>query len=841
MVGLVIVSHSRALAQALLELAKQVANTRLPLALAAGVGPGRDEFGTDAVEISEAIQSVYSPEGVVVLMDLGSAVLSAQMALDLLPPGMAAGVHFCAAPLVEGCIAAAVQIGLGSRAETVCQEAANALLPKREQLAPPATMPAPAAPPPAATLEITLTLKNRYGLHARPAARFVQLASTFDATIQVRNARTGKGPVPARSLNGLATLGAVGGDAITIAASGTQAQPALEALRQLVEDGFGEPEAKAGPAQPPGTAPAPPASALEGGLLQAVPISPGIAFGPLLPLLPARPEVTNIRVDDPALAWQELHQALQTTRQVVGEQRRRTARSLGEQQAAIFDAHRLILEDPQLLEQARQAIFAQKLNPAAAWAQAIRGIQQAYQQLADPYLRQRALDVADLGDQVLFALAGKTGSPQIALETPSILLADELSPAQTAALDLRKILGLVTTGGGPTSHSAILARAMGIPAVAGVGPALNATPPGAVVALDGTRGQVWLAPSPAELSQLVEQRQAWQASQAEFLRSSQQAAITRDGRRVEVAANAASLAEAELALKNGAEGIGLLRTEFLFLTRQTPPGEEEQYQKLAQIIGRLQNLPVIVRTLDAGGDKELPYLELAAEANPFLGVRAIRLCFQEPELFRTQLRAILRAGQAGHLRIMFPMVAGLDEVLQARQFVEEAHRALLAEGIPHAWPVEAGIMVEIPSAALLSETLAAQVDFFSIGTNDLTQYTLAAERGNPALSRLSDALHPAVLRLIQQVAAAAHAHAKWVGVCGELAGDLAAIPLLVGLGVDELSLAPAGIPAVKAAIRALDYSNAQSLAQRALACSDAVEVRNLIKLTTETQSPQRKD
>jgi phosphoenolpyruvate-protein phosphotransferase len=415
------------------------------------------------------------------------------------------------------------------------------------------------------------------------------------------------------------------------------------------------------------------------------------------------------------------------------------------------------------------------------------------------------------------------------LEKPAILFASELTPTQTAALDRHKILGLITIAGGPTSHSAILARALGIPAVTGASQTIAGIPADTTVAIDGFNGRIWTLLPNEKMAELQAQRQAWLAHLQELQKTSQAYAVTRDGHRVEVVANVGSVQDAETAVANGAEGIGLLRTEFLFLTRSTPPDEVEQYQALSAIALQMKDLPVIVRTLDAGGDKELPYLNRPAEANPFLGVRAIRLCFAEPELFKIQLRAILRAGSNGNFRIMFPMIASLEEVLQARQFVDEVHRDLLEHEIEHQWPIQTGIMVEIPSAALLSDALAEHIDFFSIGTNDLTQYTLAAERGNPALAHLSDALHPAVLTLIKQVVEAAHSHGKWVGVCGELAGDPQAAPILVGLGVDELSLTSTGIPRIKAIVRELDYSKSREFAERVLATHNASEARSLAK------------
>jgi multiphosphoryl transfer protein len=831
MVGMVIVSHSRALADSLRELVRQVANADIPLAVAAGIGADRSEFGTDATEIMDAIQSVYSPAGVVVLMDLGSAVLSAQMAVDLLPPEIAAGVHFCGAPIVEGSISAAVQIGMGSDVETVCREAMHSLDPKTEQLGIPQEgqgilqAAAPLVSTSEAAQQVSLTLKNLHGLHARPAARFVQTAASFDANISVRNETSGKGPAQAKSLNALATLGAVGGNKISIVASGPQAAQAVEALSKLVEDGFGEPQEGA---QPPKEASLPvPQAAVGNGFLQAVPISEGIAIGPLAHLQTIRPAISPDPTHDPEGSWQRLQQALHKVQQAVKEQRNLVARSLGESNAEIFDAHLLILQDPDLHDQVRRLIFDRKTNEAAAWDQAITAVKQSFQNLDDPYLRQRAADITGLGDQVLNALAGKPEVEILALEKPAILFAAELTPTQTAALDRQKILGLITVAGGPTSHSAILARALGIPAVTGANQAVGDIPADTTVAIDGFNGRIWTSLPSEQLAELQTQRQAWQAQLKELRKTSHAFAATRDGRRVEVVANVGSLQDAEAAVSNGAEGIGLLRTEFLFLTRDTPPDEIEQYQALSAIAQRMQNLPVIVRTLDAGGDKDLPYLHRPAEANPFLGVRAIRLCFSEPELFKIQLRAILRAGAKGNFRIMFPMIASIEEVLQARQFVDEVHRDLVKHEIEHQWPVQTGIMVEIPSAALLSHALAEHVDFFSIGTNDLTQYTLAAERGNPALAHLSDALHPAVLALIKKVVEAAHSHGKWVGVCGELAGDPLAAPVLVGLGVDELSLNSTGIPRIKAIVRELNYGEAQKFAAKVLATHNASEARRL--------------
>lgn len=826
MVGIVLVSHSRMLAEGLMALIQQMANPDLPIRIAAGAGEDHLEIGTDAIEIMEAIQDVYSEEGVLVLMDLGSAILSAETARDLLPPEMAEKVHFCPAPLVEGAMAAAVQAGVGADLKTVCEEARSALLPKLDQLGVPVTEAARIPAIAAVEQEIILTLRNVHGLHARPAARFVQAAGAYEADVRVRNLTNGKGPVSARSLNGVATLAAVGGHQIAISASGPEAALAIKSLQELVDAGFGEPEVEealapafAMPKQPVMQAPAAPA----GGGQAVIPIAEGFALGPLMVYKPVAPPVSSEPATDIEAELARLEAALAATAETIRQQKIQVRASAGEEQAAIFDAHRLILQDPETLAEVRNRIRSGQ-NAAHSWSEVAEQTAASYRALPDPYLQQRGADVLDVSRQVLFALAGKQAG-MIELSSPVILLAQDITPTETSQLDMEKVLGLATVGGGPTSHSAILARALGIPAVSGITPALLSQPDKTLLGLDGSNGQLWINPSPEVQANLADRRAAWLERSQELLRTSQAQAYTADGTRIEVVANVGSLQDAQAALKNGAEGVGLLRTEFLFLTRQTPPSEAEQTQVLSDIGSRMAPRPVIVRTLDAGGDKELPYAGLAAEANPFLGVRAIRVSLLKPELFQPQLRAILRAGLEANFRIMFPMVANLDEVQRAKQALSQAHNDLTLEKIPHCWPVETGIMVEIPSAALLATTLAGEVDFFSIGTNDLTQYTLAAERGNPALAGLADALHPAVLKLIRKVCKAAESHGKWVGVCGELAGDPVATAVLVGLGVRELSMTASSIPRIKRLLSHLELSSAQALAQELLGLPDAPSVR----------------
>ncbi len=823
MIGLVIVSHSAKLAEGVVELARGMAGPEVPLAATGGLALPDHPLGTDAGLVLQAIEQVYSDDGVLVLMDLGSAVLSTEMALEMLSPERRAHVRLCEAPLVEGAIAAAVQARLGSSLDQVIAEARGALASKIVHLGP---SPSSFQPSPTQVgerqgtrVELRLTVHNRLGLHARPAARFVQTAGRFpEADIRLNNLTAGRGPVSAKSINAVTTLGIRQGHEIQITASGLEAEAALAALRLLAEDNFGDvdeeppqPESdqqKQGAVLPSSFIPQPYA------FIQGLPVSPGIASGPAWLFRAAAPDIPTHTITNPQTEWATLTVALEKTRTQIRATRDAVARRADAYAAAIFDAHLLFLDDEALREPARSAIFDEKLNAAAAWQRSVEKVAADYRALDDDYLRARAADVIDVGRQTLLNLLDDATAPT--LTQPGILIAADLAPADTAHLDPKLVLGICTAFGGPTSHSAILARTLGIPAIAGLSESVLNLAEGTPLIMDGATGQVWPNPDPALAADYAHRAEAARAAQAEAKAASAGPAITRDGRRIEVAANIGSVADARAAVSAGAEGVGLFRTEFLFLDRRTAPDEEEQFNAYRAAAEAMGGRPVIIRTLDVGGDKPLPYLDLGTEANPFLGWRAIRLCLAQPDFFKIQLRAIVRAAAHFPIKVMFPMIATLAEWRAAQALLAEARAEAQRAG--HAIPdrIEAGIMVEIPAAALQAKQFAAEVDFFSIGTNDLTQYTLAAERGNPRVASLADAFQPAVLELIRQVAEAAHAHGKWTGVCGELAGDSLAVPLLVGLGIDELSMSPPAIPRAKQLIRVLDYETARTQAQSAL-------------------------
>ena len=842
MVGLVIVSHSAQLAEGVRELAQQMTQGRVPLAVAGGIDDPDDPIGTDATRVLAAIEAVYSPDGVVVLMDLGSALLSAETALDFLPDEQRPHVYLSQAPLVEGAMAAAVQAMVGAPVAQVLAEAESALAVKREQLGgwDGATPAAEATPAAGHDEQISLTVRNRLGLHARPAARFVTTAGRFAADVRIRK---GDKEANAKSINQVAILDVRQGDVITVSAGGPDAAAALAALQALADDNFGDrDEVVSGQwsvvsEQNPTDLLTTDHRPLTTVHLPGIPASPGVAVGPAVLYRPRVPEVVARPVDDPAAEWQRLQEAVATARAEIDALYRRAQTQVGKDEAAIFEAHLLFLEDPTTLEATRAIIFDESLNAEAAWQRQTASLAAAYAGMEDAYMQARAADIEDVGRRVLRGLLG-IEPPSLDFATPSVLIAADLTPSDTARLDPARVLAICTELGGATAHSAILARALGIPAVVGLGPGVWQVAEGQQVAVDGDAGALWPQPDDAQLAEFAARHEAWLEGQRRAKEAGQAPAVTLDGCRVEIAANIGSPKDVGPALEYGAEGVGLFRTEFLFMDRPDAPSEAEQFEAYRLAARLMGGRPLIIRTLDVGGDKPLPYLDLGEEANPFLGWRAIRFCLQRPEIFMPQLRAILRAaapedGEPRDVRIMFPMVGTVGEVRAAKAMLDAARAELHAEGLPHGESVSVGIMIEVPSAVAIADQLAREVDFFSIGTNDLTQYVMAADRGNARVAGLASALQPAVLRQVGAAAAAAHAAGIWIGMCGELAGNPLATPVLLGLGLDELSMSAPAIAAVKDAVRGLTLDEARQLAAAALAAESAEAVLELLQKETE--------
>jgi len=856
MVGIVVVSHSRALAGAAVALAEEMLHGRsVRIAVAAGLD--ETTLGTDAVQIAQAMRTSDDGDGVVVLMDLGSAVLSAELALDLLEDECRSRVLLCPAPLVEGLVVAAVAAAGGASREHVAAEAAAALAGKQSQLAPPTGTPAAARPAEGGPADAEIgdragadgdagiagvfEVTNPYGLHARPAARLVQEVRTLDARVFLRNLSTAAEPVPAGSLTKVATLGALHGHRVEVRAWGSQAREAVDHVLALAARGFGEPVDAPPPA---GVAPAGSASGPAGGSAVPgvpapepaapgpLPASVGVGVGPARLLRPVGSSAASNgaatgaangadgSAPDPAAQWRRLREALAEVRREVQRVRARTAREVGEPEAEIFDAHLMLLQDSSLLDAARERITAGE-TADAAWARVVNTAEADVAALPDPYLQARAADVRAVGDQVLQAMAG---AGALDLGVDGVLVAGDLTPAQAAALDPARILAVVLGYGSQTSHSTILLRARGIPAVVAAGPQVLRIPDGTPVAVDGGSGEVVVDPDPAVLESYHRRAQALRRRREQALAGARRPAVTRDGTQILVGANAGSTDDARAACDHGADLLGLVRTEFLFLGRAQAPDVDEQeaaYLAIAEAVGGRR---VTLRTLDVGGDKPLEYLRVPREANPFLGTRGIRLSLARPELLAEQLLAIVRVAHATPVSVMFPMVSTVAELQAARAALEGAVAAG-GRGTPSG--LQVGAMVEVPAAALKAAALSRHVDFLSIGTNDLTQYALAAERGNPGLAALADPLDPGVLALIDAVCRGAAGRAL-VAVCGELAADERAAGLLVGLGVRELSVTPRAVPEVKAAVSVLDVAASTRLAEQALEQPGPGEVRALL-------------
>ncbi|AFZ19393.1 phosphoenolpyruvate--protein phosphotransferase [Allocoleopsis franciscana] len=837
MVGIVIVSHSKKLADGVQELAQQMVQGAIRSAVAAGIDDPENPFGTDAMQIYQAIESVYTDEGVIVLMDLGSAILSAEMALEFLPEHQRDRVRLCEAPLVEGTLAAAVQAANGANIEQVLVEARGALTAKTAQLlgvrseeSPELNVGScnlssqvqPSTLTGQATQEIHLTVQNQMGLHARPAAKFVAIACRFQSQITVQNVTASSQFVNGKSINQVITLGVHQGDEIAIAATGSDATAAIAALQRLVLSNFGEATSGALAATP-----VPETLTTANSQLWGIPASPGIAIGPIVLYQPVVAEVTEHLGDNPHESWEQLQDAIATACQELQTLRHQVAEQVGEEEAAIFDAHLLCLSDPAIVEAARQRIFDYTLDAVSAWKVVVARTVRSYEALKDPYLKARAADVRDVGLRVLRLLTGVTSTP-LDFTQPAILVATDLTPSETAHLNPHKVLGICTIAGGATSHSGILARSLGIPAVVGVDVELLSLEDGTLIALDGETGQVWVQPEDAELRDLQTKRDRQRYIQQEQRTAAQQPAVTQDGRLIQIVANIGGIADARVALANGAEGVGLLRSEFLYFDRESSPTEEEQVEQYEAIASMLSPRPLIIRTLDIGGDKPLSYLNLASEPNPFLGWRGIRFLLDSPDVLKTQLRAILRATHHYPIKVMFPMIACLREIRAAKEILATAQAELYRAGIPFNESMEVGMMVEVPAAVAMAEKLAAEVDFFSIGTNDLSQYVMASDRTNPKVATLADAFEPAVLRMIQQTIQAARQAGIGVGVCGELASLPLATPILVGLGVDELSMNPPSIGAIKAAVGRLSIEEAQAIARDVLQLDSSEAVREYV-------------
>ena len=570
-----------------------------------------------------------------------------------------------------------------------------------------------------------------------------------------------------------------------------------------------------------------------------IPASPGIGAGPIVRYETEELKVRDIRIPPAGVAREieRFHAALDAARKDLSRIRDGIAAELGKHEAEIYDAHLLILDDPELKRAVEHGIRDEGRNAAFVFRAHMSGVAARLEQVNDEYLRERRADVLDVERRVLRYLLGDGPRAAVALERPAVLVAHELSPSDAALLDRSKVLGFVTEVSSRGSHAAIVARGRGIPAVMSVKGVLQAVKAGDRAAVDGFAGTVEVNPDESRTTSFQRRLERLRLQAGSLAAMLEQPAVTLDGRRIELAANIEQPPDAAEAAEVGADGIGLFRTEFFYLNRVDRPSEEEQYGAYRGVTETMAGRPVIFRTMDLGGDKVASYLGVTHETNPFLGLRGIRLALASPEMFRTQIRAIYRASAHGKVRMMFPMVSSVEELLKTLELRDRVLADLKRDRVPHDAHVETGIMIETPSAVWMADALAKHAAFFSIGSNDLIQYTLAMDRDNERLAHLYEPLDPAVLRSIAHTVQAAHAAGRWVGVCGEMAGDPHTAALLVGLGVDELSVSCYDLPRVKAAVRSIRADAVRAVAEQALASASAAPVRALVRERIDALMP----
>jgi phosphoenolpyruvate-protein phosphotransferase/dihydroxyacetone kinase phosphotransfer subunit len=806
MIGLVIVSHSKMLAEGVKELALQMGQNKVRIEVAGGIDDEDNPIGTDPMKIEEAIRAAYSDDGVLVLMDIGSAIMSAEIALEFLEDDIRNKVVLCEAPLVEGTIAAAAQAMSGSNMKDVIAEAKNALHAKYVLLQPEKDIDERMSIEQnellADGINLQIIVPNKQGLHARPAAKLIEIVNRFDASALVST--HGRKPVSASSISQVGTLGAKKGEVLDFVLFGKETDQLEKALIDFRDANFGdddqeivEPIKKIVKAEASDDA------------IHGIGASEGIAVGKSLWFRKELPIINKENVEDSNHEIFLLHQSIG---RVIGDLeaiQKKITRELTKEKAEIFDYHKLLLQDQDLLKEVEDTVRNEKINAAFVWLSQIKKLEAEYLAMDSAYLQERAADVVEVGNKVLMELLG-VPKKKIVLTQACIIVTDDLGPAETMELDLNLVQGIITRTGGETSHSAILSRSLGIPAIVGVGEQIEMIQDGEEIAIDGLTGDIWTAKHLDVIADLRKRKEVEQVKRQESLAKAKAPAVTKDGKTYQILANVSGPKEAKISYENGAEGVGLYRTEFLFMNREEAPSEEEQYQAYKAVCENMNGYPVTIRTLDVGGDKPIPYLDIPAENNPFLGLRGIRYCLQNTELFKTQLRAICRVSAEYDVRVMYPMVGVIEEVLSANELLRKVQADLKKEGIAFSKKMKVGVMIEVPSTIFFIPQLALELDFLSIGTNDLTQYLLALDRDNNSVAKYHSPFHPAVLEAIREIIIRSKEAGIEVSMCGELAGNAKATNLLIGLGLVKFSMNSPAIPKVKELIRGINTSNNQT-------------------------------
>lgn len=566
-------------------------------------------------------------------------------------------------------------------------------------------------------------------------------------------------------------------------------------------------------------------------MLKGIPVSAGVAIAQAMHIQPADTKITKKHIEQTQISpeQEKLEICIHKTEEQLTSMHQQLLNDVGDEQAAIISAHLAMLQDPSFVGEMKQKISNELVDASTAINVVVDQFVQIFQSMEDEYMRERATDISDVGKRLLQNLLGQSTTNFQEMNHAFILVADDLTPSETVSLPRKLVQGIIVAKGGKTSHAAILARSLGIPAIMGVGDSLlTKVKPKDQLVIDGSTGEIFVNPEQSLITTYEAKRETEQTEKEQLAKLKDIKTVTTDGKPIELVANIKGPQDAEDVLNHGAEGIGLFRSEFLFMDRKSLPSEEEQYQAYAEVVRKMGDKPVIIRTLDIGGDKHLPYLDLPQEMNPFLGWRAVRISLSRPELFKTQLRALLRASNHGNVKIMFPMISHLEQIQQVKQILEETKKQLTKDNITFDPNIEIGIMIEIPSACLIADALAKEVQFFSIGTNDLVQYTLAVDRMNERISDLYNHFHPAIIRLIKLVIDASHRQEIWTGMCGEMAGDPLATELLLGLGLDEFSVTHTLIPRIKQKLLQSSTEKAEQVANHVLALDTPQEVEKYL-------------
>jgi len=829
MVSIIIISHSKTLAEGVKELAVQMSQNKVIIEAVGGiVEDGVDKIGTNPQAIFELMQTLGAESEVLVLMDIGSAIMSAEIAKEMLPAEIEQNIYLCEAPLVEGAIAAAAQAMVGAEIIPVLAEAHNALLGKTMLLKPSEPTEQNATTPKPATNKVyesfDLLVPNQLGLHARPAVRLVEIVNRYEADILL--SKTNDNFVSAKSISQVGTIGALKGDTLHFKIAGKEVDQIIKALKDFQKNNFGDDEQeKSSDVENASITITDKTTDADNGIIQGIAASKGIAIGKVKLIKQNIPVVKKEIIKDAKAETELFELAIKNVIQNL-KITKTTLQVADKKEAQIFDFHILFLEDRGFIQKVIEVIQNENINAAFAWKQTIQNVKNQYLNMQSQYLQERIVDINEIDKKVLTELTGDKTN-KIELTEPCILAVEELGPAETINLDKSKVLGIVTAKGGITSHTSILSRSLGIPAIVNIGSAINYFKDNEEIAMDGTIGKIWIGKKHAStLLNIKKQKEIETQRLAQLLVKAQNPAITKNNKQISILANVSSPEEAEVAYKNGAEGIGLYRTEFLFMNRDKAPDEAEQYETYRAVAANMKGYPVTIRTLDVGGDKPIPYLNIEKEKNPFLGLRGVRYCLQDVALFKTQLRAICRVSAEFPVKIMFPMIGVPEEVASVKDILKDVQQELSKEQIPYNLQMPVGIMIEVPSTIFQISDLSKALDFFSIGTNDLTQYLLAVDRENEAVAKYRSALHPSVLQAINHILQ--HSEIE-VGMCGELAGNPLATNLLLAFGLEKFSMNSPIIPSIKEIVRQYDALESDVLIAQFEKLNSLEEVTGLLK------------